>query len=292
MNLTHLRSFISATAFACLAACSPSPSKVVAEFDAAITAGNLDAAMNMVADNVEVTDPTGAKVNGKADTRAMFDAWAQKHGTCELVGTRQTEGNKVTWMGKVASDDLTKLGVAPLEVSHEAMIDQGKIVSMTMMFTPEASTKMQTAMNEQTKKVYMDFHTAMNAANLDAAVAAFSEAGALNILPDHTFTGAEQLRAHFTETFAQHPQFEIVGTPEVAGNKVTITANVTRDDWKKLNIAPLQMRAEATIANEKITSMTVAMTPESAEKFTQAMASAQPAASSAAKAATKPAKKK
>lgn len=281
-SLKTLSGVCAVVALALVSACGPSPMKVTEEFEAAVNAGNVDAAMALMADNVEVTDPQNNKMSGKDQVRAGLEAALKMNAKCELVGTRTVEGNMVTWTSNATNDEFTKMGVAPMAVKSEATLENGKITMLNMSFTPEAAAKMQMAMNEATKKVVMDHMAALNAGNMDAAMASVTPDIVLTFLPDKTFAGTDALKAHLTELFAKHTQFEMTGDVQVAGNKVSATLNQTNDDWKAMNIAPLEIKAEFTLDNGKIKAVNVVMSAESAAKLEQATAAAAAPAPAAA----------
>ena len=63
----------------------------------------------------------------------------------EEAATRQVQGNRLAWSGKVYRDDWQKLGVSPLEVRQDAVIQDGKITFFNTTFSPESWTKLEAA---------------------------------------------------------------------------------------------------------------------------------------------------
>jgi hypothetical protein len=51
----------------------------------------------------------------------------------------------VSWSGKVHRDDWQKLGVSPLDVTQDAVVQGGKIKFFNTTFTPESGTKLEAA---------------------------------------------------------------------------------------------------------------------------------------------------
>ena len=63
----------------------------------------------------------------------------------EEAGPRQIQGNKLSWPGKVYRDDWQKLGVSPLDVTQDAIIESGKIKFFSTTFTPESWVRLDAA---------------------------------------------------------------------------------------------------------------------------------------------------
>ena len=114
---------------------------------------------------------------------------------------------------------------------------------------------------------------AMNAGDVDAAVAMFAEDAVFRVTPPPSgttgvFAGKQQLRAWFQQEVAEHIHL-MVGGLEVAGERVTWTATLELDTFRMLGVGPVAQRGEAVVREGKIVSMTVAnqFTPAQAAKL-------------------------
>lgn len=63
----------------------------------------------------------------------------------EEAGPRQVQGNKLSWAGKVYREDWQQLGVSPLDVNQDAIVQGGKIRFFNTTFTPESGARSQAA---------------------------------------------------------------------------------------------------------------------------------------------------
>ena len=117
------------------------------------------------------------------------------------------------------------------------------------------------------------FDTALNAGNVEATLALFADNAVIKTQTG-TFTGTERIRGLLGQLVAQHFQF-VSSNRQVNGNTETHTAKVSRDDWRKIGLAPLDATAEVVVENGKITSFTVAYTAESLATLQAALAKAQ-----------------
>jgi hypothetical protein len=117
------------------------------------------------------------------------------------------------------------------------------------------------------------FDAALSAGDVEATLALFADNAVIKTQTG-TFTGTTQIRGLLTQLVAQHFQF-VSSNRQVNGNTETHMAKVSRDDWRKLGIAPLDATAEVVVENGKITSFNVAYTQESLAALKAAQAKAQ-----------------
>jgi len=68
-----------------------------------------------------------------------------ERGQREEAGPRYMQGSKLSWPGKVYREDWQKLGISPLEVTQDAIIQGGKIKFFNTTFTPESAARFQAA---------------------------------------------------------------------------------------------------------------------------------------------------
>lgn len=130
-------------------------------------------------------------------------------------------------------------------------------------------------------QVIAAFQTALNAGNVEAAVALFAEDAVVTLQPplNQTYRGKAAIRGWFEHLVAVHFHGEVVSPPQTMGERVRYLARVTaHDEFRQLGVLPLEVPVEATFRAGKIQSYTVGLTPESAAKLTAALAAQPPAA--------------
>jgi predicted NBD/HSP70 family sugar kinase len=112
--------------------------------EAALAAGNLDAILNLFADDVVVVTSSGRFLIGKEQVRGWVQDQVDRRQR-EEAGSRYISGNKLSWAGKVHREDWHKLGVSPLDVTQDAIIQGDKIRFFNTTFTPESAARLQAA---------------------------------------------------------------------------------------------------------------------------------------------------
>jgi hypothetical protein len=95
----------------------------------AVNAGNVDAAVATFADDAVFTTPTGS-FKGKDQIRRAIMADVANHVQIEAANF-QVAGDKVTYSFKQSNDRLRGLGIDFITGSTEAIIQNGKIMSLT-----------------------------------------------------------------------------------------------------------------------------------------------------------------
>jgi hypothetical protein len=112
--------------------------------EAALAARDADAVMELFADDAVVGTSSGRVLVGKEQVRVWIADQVDRQQR-EEPGTRQAQGKKLAWSGKVYRDDWQKLGISPLEVRQDAVIQDGKIKFFNTTFSPESWTKLEAA---------------------------------------------------------------------------------------------------------------------------------------------------
>ena len=125
------------------------PVAVVTALYEAVNAGDVEAAVALFADgaimNVPVAPPNmPAKYTGKAEIRLWLESEVAQHTEYVLNETQIDEGT-VTATISLSDDILQGLGIAPLEMTDEFTIQDGKITARTLVPTDESVAKMQAA---------------------------------------------------------------------------------------------------------------------------------------------------
>lgn len=243
-----------------LAACAPSPAQVAQQFEAAVNNKNIEAAVTLLApEAVEELKP-------------FVEDLVAKNTTLSLVGQYKVEGERVSGLTSLSNDEYGKLGVTPVEASFAATVVKGKLTAAALALTPEAQAKIEGAVALAHKKVIDDFEAALNAKNLDAALA-FVAGDAEFLCAGKTHKGIAEIKAHYEEAIAKNLQLE-KGERTVTGAKVTWLTKATADDLTKLAVAPLDLQGSAVIEDGKIKSFALVPTPEAQAKLDLATATA------------------
>jgi hypothetical protein len=121
------------------------------------------------------------------------------------------------------------------------------------------------------------FDTAMNAHDVEAALALFADEAVFNA-PSGSFRGRGQIRGYLQSLVTRNYRSEELQT-QVAGDRVTSRARVFLDEFRTLGIAPLEAMAEVVVEGGQIRTFTAGFTPESLARLqaAQARAAAAPA---------------
>ena len=125
------------------------PVAVVTALYEAINAGGVEAAVALFADGAIMKVPVPppnmpAKYTGKAEIRLWLESEVAQHTEYVLNETQIDEGT-VTATISLSDDILQGLGIAPLEMTDEFTIQDGKITVRTLVPTNESVAKMQAA---------------------------------------------------------------------------------------------------------------------------------------------------
>jgi hypothetical protein len=122
---------------------APDPAAVLAAFDAALNAGDADAALALFADDAVVRSQT-AVYTGKEEIGRWLRSVVDQHIRIELIGGRRVDGDTETHSARVSVDDLRRLGVT-LEGTAESVVREGKIRTYSFSYTPESLARLQAA---------------------------------------------------------------------------------------------------------------------------------------------------
>lgn len=109
--------------------------------EAALAARDLSGLLTLFADDAVVVASNGRLLSGREQIRPWLSEQVERRQR-EEAGPRASQGNKLTWQGKVYRDDWQKLGVSPLYVTQEAIVESGKIRFFNTTFTPESEARL------------------------------------------------------------------------------------------------------------------------------------------------------
>ena len=127
------------------------PASVVIADAEAISAGDIDAAMALWADDavVKLVPPippdSPDTYTGKAELRAWFESLVAMNFKIE-VEILQVEGDTVTALAKTWVDPTREMGVAPLVATEVYTVHDGKIKGLTWTLSDESLANLQAAM--------------------------------------------------------------------------------------------------------------------------------------------------
>lgn len=110
------------------------------EYDAIWNTNNLEAVMQRFAEDAVVTTIPAlpgapATFSGKAEVRGFVQTLLVNF----HVDSKNfaANGDKVTWFARVSSDSIRGMGVDGLDTNCEAIIQNNKVKSFLVTFTPE-----------------------------------------------------------------------------------------------------------------------------------------------------------
>lgn len=126
------------------AAQNPDAETVLRAREAALAAGDFDAVLGLFADDAVVVSSSGRLLIGKEQVKVWVQDQIERRQR-EEAGARSVQGNKLSWAGKVYREDWQKLGVSPLDVNQDAIIQSGRIKFFNTTFTPESGAKLRAA---------------------------------------------------------------------------------------------------------------------------------------------------
>lgn len=112
--------------------------------EAALIAGDFDTVLRLFAEDAVVVSSSGRLLIGKEQVKVWVNDQIDRSQR-EEAGPRQVQGSKLSWPGKVYRDDWEKLGVSPLDVTQDAVVQGDKIKFFNTTFTPESGAKLRAA---------------------------------------------------------------------------------------------------------------------------------------------------
>jgi hypothetical protein len=92
-------------------------------------AGDLEAALELWADDGMIINTRGRSVTGKEKLRGFIEGNIRRkiHQKPESI---QEAGNKLTWVNRESNDSYRRLGVAPVQQNSEMVVEGAKIRSL------------------------------------------------------------------------------------------------------------------------------------------------------------------
>lgn len=110
---------------------------------------------------------------------------------------------------------------------------------------------------------------ANNAHAIDAALALFTDDAVLQLAPPRStrYVGKAGIRTWLEENTAGHNHSDVVGAPQVMGDKATFTIELASDVFRAAGISPVPFVIEIVVTGGKIRSFTAFPTAETTAKL-------------------------
>jgi hypothetical protein len=113
--------------------------------EAALLARSVEGVLDLFADDAEVTTSSGRHFLDKQGIRGWIQEQVDRDQREEVVGSRRPHGDRLVWTGRIYRTDWQNLGVSPLEVTQEAIIEEGKIKLFITTFSQESAARLNAA---------------------------------------------------------------------------------------------------------------------------------------------------
>ena len=231
-------------------ALSSQPSAVVAAFEQALNTADVKAAFALFADDAQVIFTPEDKYTGAEQIHAWLEQLIAFNFEIEY-DVLEENGEQLTAQTTSWSDFSRQLDVAPLIADEVYTIRDGKIVELTITLTDESEAKLGAALASQPSAVVMSLAEAINAANLEAAMAVFADNFYFEnnpaLKPGFPLIagGNQDMRAWLDEMISNNTQLETEIISEVYDTATTKTK--TSSDYLR------SLGAESTVLTEVIT---------------------------------------
>ncbi|MHB8630231.1 MAG: hypothetical protein ACYDEO_29040 [Aggregatilineales bacterium] len=249
---------------------------------AALNAGDVSAANAAFADNGMAAIVGVEMFSGQK----AIAAWNQEQVTQHFhidAGTPQVTGNVVVGTVKVSNDNWTKLGVAPLDVNTQAVVTNGKILSLVVSLTPQSGAKLGAALAKAQAtdpiSIVSGFQAAENTPTTDAAAALLADDVVITIAPpapnkNNVYNGKAAAQGWLSANVSQHFHADIAANYQIGPDSVLSVGRVSMDAWTKLGLNSLDAIAQIVVRDGKIEFLTITLTPQSGAKLGAALAKA------------------
>jgi len=124
---------------------APDAESVLREREAALLARNVEGVVALFADDADVTTSSGRRFMNKEGIRGWVQDQADRSQREEVVGSRRMQGGRLAWSARIYRADWQNLGVSPLDVTQEAIVEGSRIKLFITAFTPESAAKLDAA---------------------------------------------------------------------------------------------------------------------------------------------------
>jgi ketosteroid isomerase-like protein len=255
------------------------PGAVVRAYLDAVVAKNLDAALALVADNVNHTDthpPPGAPAvtKGKADFGAYLKGFIGDASYRVEFANLQARGDTVAWTSKEWLDpnNLPPNFPLPIESHLTAVVTNGKIASVLLENDPAWLEKLYVSIPPEAidpVSVVQLWARAANAHDLEKTLASFADDATItntHPLPGSKspLKGTADLRALFEKDIKANVRLELSNFAVPEPDRVTFLSKYWADPGAfPSNVPfPIESTIDAVIKEGKIRSLTIDHTPD------------------------------
>ena len=121
------------------------PLSVVVGFWTAADTGSAEAAVTFWADDAVFTNSRGAKIIGRNAIRGVIQAAINAGLHLGPIINPQVTGDTVKWTTMERTDFWVRLGIAPVEIKTQGVVQNGKIKSISNYYPPTSLVRIQRA---------------------------------------------------------------------------------------------------------------------------------------------------
>jgi ketosteroid isomerase-like protein len=213
---------------------------------------------------------------GAEEIRAWVEELVALHFAIEYE-MPTVEGGTVSARGKVWADPTRELGIAPLVTTDVFTVKDGRITSQTSTLTEESLADLQAAMASQPSAVVMAYAEAINASDLEAAMALCHEEMYADLNPTllpgfpNLSGGKEDVRAWLEEVMTLNLEIE-TEILSVAGDTVTAKSKAWSDYLRTLDAAPIVVNEVIKARDGQVWSWNRTIPESSLEKLQEGLA--------------------
>jgi len=258
------------------AALASQPSAVVAAFEQALNTADVETAFALFADDAQVVFTPDDITSGAEQIHAWLEQLIVFNIEIEY-DVLEENGEQLTAQTTSWSDFSRQLDVAPLIADEVYTIRDGKIVELTITLTDESETKLQTALASQPSAVVMSLTEAINAADLEAAMAVFAD----NLYFENNPAlkpgfpliagGNQDIRAWLEKMISNNTQLETEIISEV-GDTATTKTKTSSDYLRSLGAESTVLTEVITVQDGKIKSHKTSIPETSLNELQESMA--------------------
>jgi hypothetical protein len=263
----------------------------------AMAAAERMAVVNAVNEAWNAGDVETLKTLFAEDAVACFPDWGDEctHGAEEIAGwieelvaedfviepeSVEVTGDTVTVVAEVWAHSARELGIAPLVTQDVYAVERGQITRQTSTLTEESAKKLEEAMaalGSQPSAVVMAYVEAINAGDLEAALALCHEALYADVSPTllpgfATLSGGrrEDVGAWLEDAIAQNTQIETEILSE-AGSEVKARSRISSHYLEELGAAPIVVNEVFKVQDGQVRSWSRTITVNSVVKLQEGL---------------------
>jgi ketosteroid isomerase-like protein len=265
----------------------------VAVVDAFHAAGDdMDAALALLTDDVviELVPPppnTTGKWTGKEEVKAFFEWKKSLNQNRERRGEAQvtTDGSGSVVSGNigVTSDAFKMWGLGPVAHTFRAIVENGKLKYYHGELAPEevkrvndARLAFQQAQATDRATVATTFLNSLPG-DPEVTLGLMTDDAVARIVPpppgtSGVWSGKEELRQWNAFRKGQASSIQVVGSPQVDGNKITLKVMIETNNFRNWGVGAVEHTYEIVVEGGKVKSLTSTMAPSERDRVQAAAA--------------------